>query len=104
MVPDHAEIEAPATVRQDAYILDSRVEAGATRDVPLRDGYDQWLYVFAGEVRLPDGTSLGEGGGIAASGPDRVAHLQAVADSDLVLFELKHRPEITLAGSLSRGR
>ena len=104
VAPAEAGGAAPATIRQDATLLDTHLEAGARRDLPLREGFDQWLLVFAGAVRLCDGTALGEGGAVAASGGDRVAWVEAAADADLVLLELRHDPEITLAGSLSRGR
>jgi len=95
---------APATVRQDVLLHDVRVPSDSAIALPRRDGFDQWLYVFDGTVELQDGTRLGTGAAIAATGEDRIARVKAVEDSDLVLFELARGAPFTLTGSLSRGR
>ena len=94
---------APATVRQDVFVLDAHADAGTALDVPQRDGFDQWLYVFAGRVVLDDGAVLEEGAAIATSG-ESTASVRAEAASDLVLFQIAHDATVSMAGSLSRGR
>ena len=102
--PDDVETDAPATVRQNLFIRDTRVDADGSIEVPMREGYDQWLYLFSGTARLPDGTLLAEGAALAASDEERVEHIHAVDQCDLVLFEIQQNAPFTLAGSLSRGR
>lgn len=104
VAPDDDPAGAPATVRQDVTIRDAHLARGTSRAIALRDGYDQWLYVFSGAVRTPDGGTLGEGAAVAATGDDWIDRVEAEADSDLVLFELGHAADYTMAGSLSRGR
>src|SRR4029079_2428031 len=46
-------VDAEATV---AVYLDLRIEAGATVDVPLPEGHNAFVYVYAGQARIGDGT------------------------------------------------
>ena len=96
--------EAPATVRQAARLLDMHLDAGATTTPPAREGWDAWLHVFAGRVRLEVGTTLAEGASLAATEGTPIGPLLAEADADLVLLQLDPGAPRSLAGTLSRGR
>lgn len=102
--PDTDPGDAPATLRQDVHILDAHLRAGDDIAIPRWKGFDQWLYVFGGAVRVSDGTILSEGAAMAASADERIDTVEAAEDSDLILFEVRAGAGFTRAGSLSGGR
>ncbi|HSC11303.1 MAG TPA: pirin family protein [Rhodanobacteraceae bacterium] len=79
-------VDAEATA---AVYLDLRIEAGATVDVPLPEGHNAFVYVYAGQARIGDGTTsevlrgdlgvLGSGDAVRIAAPQSDARLILVA-------------------------
>jgi quercetin 2,3-dioxygenase len=90
---------APTTVRQTLMLHDVRLEAGQSIPLPNQIGFDAWLYVFAGEVKLGD-TSLTTNDAVAMTGEHGLT-LHAAATSDLVLFLIDRSAPASRAGTLS---
>jgi quercetin 2,3-dioxygenase len=90
---------APTTVRQMLMLHDVRLEAGRSIALPEQAGFDAWLLVFAGDVKLED-TPLVTNDAVAISGEHGLA-LHATATSDLVLFLVDRSAPTSRAGTLS---
>ncbi len=79
-------VDAEATA---AVYLDLRIEAGATVDVPLPEGHNAFVYVYAGQAHIGDGTNsevlrgdlgvLGSGDAVRIAAPQSDARLILVA-------------------------
>jgi quercetin 2,3-dioxygenase len=91
---------APTTVRQQLYLHDARLEAGATLALPQRQGFDLWLYVFDGDVTL-QGRRLTAHDAVAITGDEHPLVVAANSASDLVLFEVDRFAPASRAGTLS---
>jgi quercetin 2,3-dioxygenase len=90
---------APGTVRQQVLLHDARLEAGRSLDLPVRPGFDGWLYVFDGSVVI-EGHAMQAHDAMALidHGP---ATVSAAATSDLVLFLVDRKSSSSRAGTLS---
>jgi quercetin 2,3-dioxygenase len=91
---------APTLVRQRLVLLDQALPAGESAVVPVRNGFDTWLYVFNGAVNVGDKTYK-RGDAVAATDQDKMPDLLAIADSDLVLFQVDRKAPFSRAGTLS---
>jgi quercetin 2,3-dioxygenase len=100
MLAGFKESGAPTIVRQRLVLLDQTVPTGQSTAVPVRDGFDSWLYVFNGEVSF-GGKSYKRGDAIAATDRDAIPELHAVSDADLVLFQVDRKAPFSRAGTLS---
>lgn len=90
---------APASVRQDLFLYDARLQQGASLKLPFREGFDRWFYVFDGSVTL---------GGHNMTTHDAVgivdeadANITAHADSDIVVFLVDRTAPASRSGTLS---
>jgi quercetin 2,3-dioxygenase len=91
---------APTIVRQRLLLLDQAISAGQRTIVPVRDGFDTWLYVFNGDV-IADGNTYSRGDAFAAIDQHHIPELRAVTDADLVLFQVDRKAPFSRAGTLS---
>jgi quercetin 2,3-dioxygenase len=92
--------DAPTIVRQRLLLLDQALPAGQSTIVPVRDGFDTWIYVFNGEV-IAGGNTYTRGDAVAATDHEYMPELRAVADADLVLFQVDRTAPFSRAGTLS---
>lgn len=91
---------APAAVRQEVFLFDARIAKGETLAVPTEAGFDPWLYVFSGRVRV--GAHVLTGGWAVAADPGELPAAQADAPADLVLFLVDRAAPASRAGSFNR--
>jgi quercetin 2,3-dioxygenase len=90
---------APGIVRQQVLLHDVRLEAGQSLALPLKPGFDGWLYVFDGSVTL-DGQAMQSHDAMALV-DHGVATVTAATTSDLVLFLIDRKAKASRAGTLS---
>ncbi|MBY0612979.1 MAG: pirin family protein [Beijerinckiaceae bacterium] len=90
---------APATVRQQIFLFDIRVDAGADIVLPERDGFERWLYVFSGSVGAK-AASYPTHTGLALTDREQTA-LRAIEPSELVLFLVDRNAAASRAGAFS---
>jgi quercetin 2,3-dioxygenase len=91
---------APTVVRQVVHLLDLHLPAGGRTELPLRPGFDLFLYVFSGTVRF-GGRVMSPTWGATVTGPGRVGHVEAEEPADLVAVLVDPRAKATRAGTLS---
>ncbi len=82
--PDGA--EGSVTIRQDARLFATRLDAGAAVELPLAAGRHAWVQVARGALTR-DGTSLRAGDGAAVSDETRL-RLAATEPSEALVFDL----------------
>ncbi len=90
---------APATVRQQVYLHDTRLTVGASVTLPERAGFDVWLYVFSGAVTL-NGHVMKAHDAVGMVDTCDIA-VTATEASDLVHFLIDRRAPASRAGTLS---
>lgn len=91
--------EAPLFVRQQVYILDAHPRKGDTLEVPIKDGYQPFLFVMDGSIKVND---------------QEVSKLEAITDleqplpsieiledSTLILFLVDLDASMSLSGTIS---
>jgi quercetin 2,3-dioxygenase len=86
-------------VRQQALLHDTRLEAGHSLALPMKPGFDGWLYVFDGSVTL-DGRAMQTHDAMALIDHGEAAVI-ATTTSDLVLFLVDCTATASRAGTLS---
>jgi quercetin 2,3-dioxygenase len=91
---------APTTVRQRLLLSDRALETGEFAPVPTRAGFDNWLYVFNGEVEI-DGRVYSRGDALAATEGDAMGSIRAISNADVVLFAVDRSAPVSRAGTLS---
>ncbi|UXT85167.1 pirin family protein [Agrobacterium tumefaciens] len=92
--------EAPTFVRQQVYLYDAHLAAGETIDLPSRDGFDRWFYVFDGvvsadEMHVSKYTAL-----MVGSGKEN-ARITALTDADVVTFLVDRTAQYSRDGTMS---
>ncbi|WP_256300817.1 pirin family protein [Haloarchaeobius salinus] len=94
--------EAPLRVRNEVQFYDCRLDEGASTTLPSRAGWDTYLYVFEGAVRIgPDGTALGHTESALVKGVEDVA-VTAREPSILVAFCIDPGAPVTRQGTIGR--
>jgi redox-sensitive bicupin YhaK (pirin superfamily) len=78
--------EGSVEVSQDVALRMALLGKGDRREVEVADGRHAWIHVARGDAAL-DGTELGEGDGVAVSGPARLA-LEGRGDAEVLVFDL----------------
>jgi quercetin 2,3-dioxygenase len=91
---------APTIVRQRLALQDLALPKDQSTTVPMRVGFDMWLYVFNGEV-IAGSNSYKRGDAVAATDDAHMPDLRAVTDADLVLFQVDRKAPFSRAGTLS---
>lgn len=91
---------APTTVRQAVHILDLHLQPGGRTELPLRPGFDLFLYVFSGTVKF-GGRVMSPGWGATVTGPGRVGAVDGEEAADLVAVLIDPKAQATRAGLLS---
>jgi quercetin 2,3-dioxygenase len=90
---------AVGVVRQQILLHDVRLEAGQSLPLPMKPGFDGWLYVFDGSVTL-DGQAIQAHDATALIDHPQ-ATVTATTTSDLVLFLVDRNAPASRAGTLS---
>jgi hypothetical protein len=78
--------EGSITLRQDARMYASLLDAGDRAEHVFASGRHGWVQVARGSVRL-DSDDLGEGDGVALSDVDRIV-LEGISSAEVLLFDL----------------
>lgn len=97
-----SQCNAPVYVRQDVYMYDAHPEAGDRLEIPVQEGYHQYLYVMHGEIAI---------------GTTTVSKFEAVTDTEhplppinvqkqttLVLFLVNVKAKMSMTGTISGKR
>lgn len=92
---------APSYIRQAIYLYDAGLSAGKSLDLPSVPGFDRWLYVFHGSVRVGE-MQADTHTALTIDADETALRVQSVVDSDLVLFLIDRRAPVTRTGTLSR--
>jgi len=79
--------EGSLVIHQDVKLYDARLSPGQDVTHSLGEGRHAWLQVVRGSVSV-NGTRLHEGDGAAVS-EERLLHINADADAELLLFDLR---------------
>lgn len=90
---------APGGVRQRILLHDTRLEAGRSLALPVRPGFDGWLYVFQGRATI-EGHAMAAHDAVALIDHGAAA-VTADETSDLVLFLTDRKAAASRAGTLS---
>ncbi|MBM3753426.1 MAG: pirin family protein [Acidobacteria bacterium] len=75
-----------SVIQQSTFVYASKLDANQSVDHPLEGNRHAWLQVATGRVNV-NGHDLGAGDAIAASDQQQL-HIQAAADSAILLFDL----------------
>lgn len=78
--------KASVSIHQDATIYATHLQTGSTSDFTVEKGRHAWLQVARGEL-LVNGAKLSSGDAVATSRATEI-HVEAVADTDALLFDL----------------
>jgi len=90
---------APTSVRQAVFLYDEHLSAGTSIDLPVKDGFDRWFYVFAGEATV-GGQMLRKYDALMI--PDQaVTSVTAVQDLDVVVFLVCRKNKFSRSGTMS---
>ena len=92
--------DAPLFVRNAVRFYDSRLDAGATVSLPVREGWDTYCYVFDGAVEV-DGESVGFTESALVTGTDEV-DVTATEASTVVAFSIDPDAPVTRQGTIGR--
>lgn len=91
---------APTSVRQAIYLYDAHLSTGSSIDLPLKEGFDRWFYVFAGEVAV-GGQTLGKYDALMVGEGQTVTGVTAVKQSDVVVFLVDRSNKFSRSGTMS---
>jgi quercetin 2,3-dioxygenase len=91
---------APTFVRQAVYLYDTRISAGESIDLPSKDGFDRWFYVFNGEAFVGQ-QRVGKHTALMIGPHQTPVTLTASVDSDLVVFLVDRSAKYSREGTMS---
>src|SRR5699024_3282222 len=91
--------EAPLHVRQNVFMFDAHPRKGDTLEVPVYDGYKQFLYVMYGEISI--GEMEVEKFEAVTDMDEALPIISANEDATIVLFLVDIDAPMSLAGTIS---
>jgi len=90
---------APTSVRQAVFLFDAHLSAGSSIDLPFKDGFDRWFYVFAGETTV-GGQVLRKYDALMIA-DQAVTSVAGVQESDVVVFLVDRKNKFSRSGTMS---
>jgi redox-sensitive bicupin YhaK (pirin superfamily) len=82
------------------HLYDTHVSDGESIDLPSKDGFDHWFYVFDGEVSVGE-QALGKYHALVVGANHSPVTATATKDSDLVVFLVDRSAKFSREGTMS---